>query len=259
MKRVTDGGLLLLVLVGVSAPVGVLVLRALAATWFYPVILPHIELSALGALLHEKRLWRAVGVSLVLALATGAGASLAGYVAARTLSRVAPRIRQAATVAAFLPVVAPPIALGIGLQVLALRTGLAGHFAGVLLAHLVPATGYLTLFFLGLISTADLSIEAEARTLGASPRKVLVHVTWPSFRRRLADGAVLGGLVSWAQLALTLLVGAGTVRTLPVELLSYVRAGDDRLGAAAALLLTLPPAVALGLLTLGSRRTGAVV
>jgi hypothetical protein len=44
---------------------------------------------------------------------------------------------------------------------------------------------------------------------------------------------------------------------LPVELLSYVRAGDDRIGALAALLLTVPPLLALGLLQAGATRTGA--
>jgi putative spermidine/putrescine transport system permease protein len=132
-----------------------------------------------------------------------------------------------------------------------------GTWNGVLVSHLVPATGYATLYFLGVLSAVEHSMEEEARTLGATRWQALWRVTIPVLRRRLADAFVLAALVSWGQLALTLLVGGGAVRTLPVELLSYVRAGDDRVGALAALLLTVPPLLALGLLQAGATRTGA--
>jgi len=98
--------------------------------------------------------------------------------------------------------------------------------------------------------------------VSAAPGSTRWQTTWrvtiPVLRSRLRDAFVLGALVSWGQLALTLLVGAGSIRTLPVELLSYVRAGDDRLGAAAALVLAVPPLLAMGVVGLGARRTGAV-
>jgi ABC-type spermidine/putrescine transport system permease subunit II len=71
------------------------------------------------------------------------------------------------------------------------------------------------------------------------------------------EGLVLGGLVSWGQVALTLVVGGGLVRTLPVELLSILQSGNDRVAAIAALILSFPPIIGIGLLTLGARRTGA--
>ena len=128
---------------------------------------------------------------------------------------------------------------------------------GVFLAHLVPATGYVTLYFLGVLTAYDPGVEEAARTLGATPRQVLWRVTLPLLRARLGEGALLGALVSWGQLALSLVVGAGAVRTLPIELLSSLRAGDDRAGAAASLALAVIPALGLLLTRLRWRAAGA--
>jgi len=259
VTRPADRAVLSILFVVVAAPVAVLALRALSATWFYPEILPPAgSMTTLVALASDARLWRAGAVSAVLAAATGVGAATIALAAGRVIARAPKAVRTAAGAAALLPVIAPPIALGVGLQVVALRAYVSGTFWGVLFAHLVPATGYLTLYFLGVLSAYDWSLEDEARTLGAAPHQVLARVALPVLRPRLVEAVVLGALISWAQLALTLVVGAGAVRTLPVELLALVRSGDDRLAAAAALALTVPPALAVSLLARGARRTGTV-
>ena len=49
--------------------------------------------------------------------------------------------------------------------------------------------------------------------------------------------------------------GGGAVRTLPVEVLAYVQAGQDRYAATGALLLLLPAVAILGAAALAVRRT----
>jgi len=240
------------------APVLLLLVRASASTWRYPALVPSQPVNdTVRTLLFTPTVWSALGTSLLLAILTGVLSSAFAFVAARALARATLTARRIAVAAAFLPVIAPPIALGVGVQIFALQAGLAGSVAGVLLAHLVPAAGYLTLFFLGVFSAYDFAMEDEARTLGASSRQRFVRITLRTLRPRLIDAMLLGALVSWGQLALTLLVGGGVVRTLPVELLAFVRAGDDRLAAAAAIILTVPPALAFGMLQGGVRQSGA--
>lgn len=240
------------------APLLVLVVRALGTTWRFPSLAPdEIDGAALAALVSAPRLRGALWASVTLAVASGAGAVGLGFVAARALARTTGWVRRVGAMAAFLPVVAPPIALGVGLQVAALGAGVAGRWVGVFLAHLVPATGYVTLYFLGVLTAYDAGAEEAARTLGATPRQVLWRVTLPLLRARLSEGALLGALVSWGQLALSLVVGAGAVRTLPIELLSSLRAGDDRAGAAASLALAVIPALGLLLTRLRWRAAGA--
>ncbi len=251
--------LLLLLALVTLGPVLLLVVRATGAAWRYPSLLPtDRDAASLFGALTGPTIVSAFVTSVLLAVITGCMATAFGFVAGRALVRASPSVRRLAAAAAFLPVVAPPIALGVGVQVLALRVNLGGGLTGVALAHLVPAAGYLTLYFLGVLGAYDLSVEDEARTLGATAWQCFARVTWPALLPRLREALLLGALVSWGQLALTLLVGGGAVRTLPVELLAFVRAGDDRLGAAAAIVLTIPPALALSLLQRGVRRTGAV-
>ncbi|MGE3509960.1 MAG: ABC transporter permease, partial [Vicinamibacterales bacterium] len=232
--------------------------RAISQTWRFPELLPPLaHLPAFAGVNVSPRIVEALVTSLLLATATGLASTILGFIVARSAARGSRRTRLATLALALFAVVAPPIALGVGLQVAMLSVGLSGTLAGVWLAHLVPAIGYLTLFADGVFTTFDFAIDDEARTLGASSWQVLSRLTVPILKDRLGEGIVLGGLVSWGQLAITALIGGGLVRTLPVELMAFVRAGDDRLGAAAGLVLTLPPLLAIGLLQVGRRRPGA--
>jgi putative spermidine/putrescine transport system permease protein len=250
--------LLLLAVVSI-APVLLLTLTALGKTGRYPQLwASDLDASVLAPLLGSSALWSAFRTSVLLALCTGVGATGLAFLAARMLSRATARVRRIGSAAAFLPVIAPPIALGLGVQVLAIRAHLGGSWFGVLAAHVVPASGYLTVFLAAVLTSYDATTEDAARSLGATPWTVLTRVTLPALRTPLTQSVALGALVSWGQLALTLVVGGGVVRSLPVELLAFVQSGDDRLGAAAALLLTIPPALVLGVSQSGARRTGAI-
>jgi putative spermidine/putrescine transport system permease protein len=238
----------------------VLIDRALSHSWRFPKILPDANdarpaLSAANSGPDAS----ALVTSTALALTTGLIGTALGFAIARSAARASGPIQRLTHAAAFFTVIAPPLALGVGLQVGMLGLGLGGTLVGVFLAHLVPVTGYLTLFAVGVFSSFDHSLEEEARTLGASPWQVLLRILVPLLRRRFGEALLLGSLVSWGQLAITLLVGGGLVRTLPVELLSIIQSGNDQIAAFAALVLSLPPMLAIGLLAMGARRTGATV
>ena len=253
-------GLLLVLSLVTLLPFGTLVVTSLARGWFWPHLLPPewsteawrelvagfgwrwwVGAGEAGAPAAGGRLARATLHSLVLAAGTGVLAVGVALPAARAMARLQGWRRHLAAGCAFLPVAAPPLAVGVGLQVTLLSAGVGGTLPGVLLAHLVPAAGYVSLFLLGVFLVRDDGLEEEARTLGASPLQVFLLVTLPSLRRPLVEGFVLGFLVSWAQVPLTLLVGQGVVPALPLEVLSLVLAGQDSRAAAGALLLVVPP------------------
>jgi putative spermidine/putrescine transport system permease protein len=256
------GALFVLLALWALVPLLLLLLVSLGGEWFWPAILPpRWDLEGWAALAADGargRLGRAGVNSLALAVGTGAAASLAGLPIGRALAGLRGHRRRLGAAAAFLPVAAPPIALAIGLQYTFLRLGLGGTGAGVLLAHLVPALGYTALFFLGIFAGWDGRVEEEARSLGARPRQVFLRVTLPLLRRPLIEAFVLGFLVSWAQVPLTLLVGQGLVPTLSVEVLAFVQAGQDRLAATGALLLVAPPLLLLAAAGFAIRRAAVV-
>jgi len=244
----------------VIVPFALLALWSVSREWFYPALLPPAYTGESWRLLlgGGAALVRASVTSVVLAVLTGALGSVLAFPVGRALDRLRGWRRHLGAAAVFLPVAAPPIAFGTGLQYFSLVLGVGGTAAGVLLAHLVPAVGYLSLYFLGVFSAFDARVEDEARTLGAAPLQVLRAVTLPMLRRQLAEAFALGFLISWAQFALTLLVGGGLVRTLPVELFGYVRSGQDRLAATGTLLIVVPPLLALAAARFAARRTEVV-
>lgn len=239
-------------------PLALLAVWSVSRAWFFPALWP-------DALTLES--WRdvaggatgaAAARSTLIAVLTGALGCAVALPVGRALAGLTGWRRHLGAALAFLPVAAPPIALGTGLQYGFLRAGLGASYAGVVLAHLVPASGYLALYFLGVFTVFDAGVEEEARTLGATPWQVLRRVTLPMLRRPIGEAFALGFLVSWSQVALTLLIGGGRVRTLPLELFGYLRSGQERYAATGALLLTLPPLVALAAARFAARRTGVV-
>lgn len=238
------------------APMAVLVLASLGRDWFFPVLWPpRLTLESWVSFLSGGRLGTAALTSVVLATGTGVAACVVALPVGRALARLAGWRRHLGAAAAFLPVAAPPIALATGLQVSLLTLGLGGSWTGVLLAHLVPAAGYASLYFLGVFTLFDSRIEEEARSLGATRGQVLRRVTLPLLRRPLAEAFVLGFLISWAQVPLTLLIGGGAVRTLPIEVFAYLQAGQDRFAATGALLMIVPALLSLAAMRLAARQT----
>ncbi len=247
--------LLLALLVWTALPILVLVFSSFGGGWFYPRLLPTFwTTAAWGEFVSDRRLLRSLGTSLWLAFLTGGAASILGFEIGRRVSRIEIPLRYFALAAAFVPVAAPPLALGIGLQYFVLRAGLGGTLTGVWLAHSVVAIGYTTVYFIGVFAVFDRRVEEEARSLGASPLVTLARVTFPLHRRQLAEALLLGFLVSWAQVPLTLLIGQGAVESLATSVMSYVHAGQDHLASVAGLLLALPGLILMGVVGRSIRR-----
>lgn len=243
-----------------TAPLLMLVVTSFARGWFYPAVSPSaVDVSAWADVFRDDSHRVALINSVVLAVST----AIVGTALALPLGRAAALstrgVRRAVALLAFTAVALPPVALGVGLQLSVLTLGLGGTVFGVFLAHLVPALGYLTLVFLGVFTRWDLRLEEAAATLGADGMARWTHVLLPLLRRPIAEALALGFLVSWAQVALTLLVGGGAVRTLPLDVLAMLQAGQDQRAAAGALALAIPALIVLGVSRVAAGNTPAVV
>ncbi|MBA3895210.1 MAG: ABC transporter permease subunit [Gemmatimonadales bacterium] len=241
------------------APLALLLVASVGRDWFYPAPWPpSVTLESWwDAFRGGGRMAAALGTSLVLAVSTGLAGAVVGWPIGRALADLRGWPRHLGAAAAFLPVAVPPVSLATGLHLSALTAGVAGTAGGVFLSHLVPAAGYAALYFLGVFTLFDRRVEDEARTLGAGPWTVLWRVTMPMMRRQMGEAFLLGFLVSWAQVATTLVIGGGRVRTLPLEVFAYLQAGQDRYAATGALLLVIPALLMLGTVRLAVERAEA--
>ena len=240
-RRVTLAALV----ISAVAPLMLLGLWSVGDRWFFPALIPPTFTTDSWRAMLTGQLGAAAVVSGVVALATAVLSCALAMPIGHAVARLSGWRRHMASALAFLPVAAPPIALGLGLQYTFVALDVSGTIVGVIAAHVVPATGFLAIYFSGVFTALDPRIEDEARSLGATPIQVWTRITIPIVRRHIGDALALGFLVSWAQVPLTLVIGGGIVRTLPLAVYDYLRAGETRYAATGALLLTVPPILAL--------------
>lgn len=234
----------LLALAGVVVlPVVPLLLWAGAGSWPPGELLPAAPTARGLRLVADDRVLAALGTSTLVATLVATLACAVGLPAGRALGLHAFRGRRLVQFVLLAPVLVPPIAVALGLQVTFLRVGLDATVAGVVLVHLVPTVPYAALLLGAAYANLGEAHEQQARVLGAGPWRAVRHASLPLLRPALLTTWLLAFLVSWSEYVLTLLIGGGRVTTLPLLLFSAVESSDRTAAAALGLVVVVPPVV----------------
>lgn len=248
MKRLALASLRLLLYLILIAPLLLFMAYAFSTRWFFPAPFPAEWTTAtFERALNDSKTLTSLLQGLWLAALTSLLSLALGFPAARVLGLRNFRGRQLVWLLFFLPTVIPPLAVGMGLNILFLRLGLAGTIAGVVLAHLVPALPYTIFTLSSAFARFDENYEFQALALGASPWQVFRKVTLRMMSPSLAVAALFAFLISWSQYLLTLLIGGGQVITLPVLLFSAASGGNPSTLATLSLLFIAPPVLVIAL------------
>lgn len=240
--RVTLAGLLA---VWFALPLVPLLLWSVANRWSFPAVLPtEWGLDGLATALAQGGV-SAFGRSFLLGLAVAVIATPLGAMAARALTMG--RVPAARLVSAVLlaPLALPAFVAVMGLTIVLLRAQVPAP-AAVLLLLVAAALPYTVYTMRVAYAAHDLAYEDEARTLGASAAHVLRRVHLPLVAPGLARAAFLAFLVGWSDYVVTVLVGGGTLVTLPLLVGSYAAGvGNDAVVAVLSLAAIVPPLVLL--------------
>ncbi len=231
-------------------------LWSVAGAWPPGEALP-TELTGRGLdLVADDRVVGALGTSLLVATLVATTACLVGLPAGRALGLHDFRGRRLVQFLLLAPLLVPPLAVTLGLQVSFIRFGLSGTVAGVAGAQLMLTVPYAALLLGAAYRTLGDEHERQARVLGANAWQAVLLVSLPQLRAALLTTWLLTFLVSWSEYVLTLLIGTGRVTTLPLLLFSAIESSDRTAAAALGLLVVLPP-VLLVLLAAGTMGRGA--
>lgn len=224
------------------APLG---LWLFADRWAYPAPAPEAwGFEGVRAALAQGAV-SAFTQSLGLGLAVSAVATPLGVLAARALSYHRVPFPAAVNAVLFAPLALPAFAAAFGLNVLLLRLHIPPT-AGVVLILAVYALPYTTYTMRVAYGAHDLGFEEEARSLGASRRQVLFRVHLPLLAPALARSAFLAFLVGWSDYVITLLVGGGSMITVPMLVASSASGtGNDSAVAVLSVAAILPPLILL--------------
>lgn len=218
----------------VLGPVAIIVVWAFTASWPWPSLLPE-TFSARG--IEElfgsaQRAGEVLGASVGIALATAALTTAVATLAGRALSHYRFFGREALRFAVLLPFLIPATVFAMGVQVAFIRAGLAGTVAGVVLAHSIVALPYAALIMADAMEAAGSRLEEQARVCGAGGARAWLTVILPMLSPSLLSAASMSYILSFSQYFLTLLVGAGKVKTLALVMFPYLASGDRTIASA---------------------------
>ncbi len=224
-----------------------IILWSISTGWRYPSVFPdgyslrgfRVAFDPSGDML------RGVITSTLIAVVVGVIATLVGSAAGRAIALYSFRFKKAFQFLVLAPLIVPGLAVTMGIQVLFIKFGLADTIKGVVLAHLIPTVPYAVMIMSGTFANFDKSYEEQGQVLGASRIRVLRRITLPLVVPGLAVSFLFAFVISWSEYILTLLVGGGAVKTLPIVLFAYLRGSDLPLVGAASIVFMIPPLVLL--------------
>ncbi|NUP58109.1 MAG: ABC transporter permease subunit [Pseudarthrobacter sp.] len=225
-----------------------------ADRWSYPAPLPqHWGLDNVESALARGAATAFAG-SLGLGLMVSAVATPLGVLAARSLAFHPSRWSAAVSALLFAPLALPAFVAVFGLNVLLVRLQVPSS-AGVVLVLTAYALPYTTYVMRLAYAAHDIGFEEEACTLGATRGQVLFRVQLPLIAPALARAAFLAFMVGWTDYLVTLLVGGGSLVTVPLLVASAASGtGNDGIVAVLSVMALVPPLALLLLMGMTGRR-----
>jgi putative spermidine/putrescine transport system permease protein len=175
--------------------------------------------------------------SLLVAVVACSISLAAGAAAALFLDRT-PFWGRGVVLATFLsPLVVPPVVIGFSLLLFLAQIGVTWGLGRLVVGHVIITLPYAIRTALASLAGIDRRLEEAALNLGATETRVLWTVTLPLIRTGLISGAIFAFAVSLDDVAVSSFLTDPTTYTLPVALVSSMRATFDLTIAAASVLL----------------------
>ncbi|WP_442342024.1 ABC transporter permease [Ectorhizobium quercum] len=248
------------VIVFLIAPLLAILPLAFTSSAFLNYPIPSWSTRWFAELVNADAWRRSIVNSLIIGLGTTLLATVLGMLASLGLRNRTSMLLSAAKTVFLLPMVVPAVVLGVGMQVLFVRVGIASSYVGVIIAHTVVAIPFVVVSISGALAGIDRRVELAAESLGAPPLTVFREVTLPLAMPGVLSGAVLAFATSLDEVVLTLFVAGPNQRTLARQMFSTIRENISPAIAAAAFVFivgTVTIALLMALLKRRSRHAAA--
>ena len=151
------------------------------------------------------------------------------------------------------PLLVPPVVTGFALLLFLSHLGLIDGFARLFCGHIIITAPYTIRATLAGLAGIDRSLTEAALSLGANERRAFWDVTFPLARTSIVSGAIFAFAVSMDDVAVSIMLTDANTYTLPVALISSMRANFDLSIAAASVMLML---LTLGLILILEKFVG---
>ena len=244
-KRLSDRfaatGVNLLIAVGLIFLIAPLLVTALLAfdarDYLGPLPPPALSLHWFAKLFSQDYVAKGLATSLEIALLTTILNVVIGTAAAVGLERGAFAGKQVLLSAFLSPLIVPAVVTGFALLLFLSKIGIVDGFTRLLAGHVIITLPYTLRTTLASLVGRDRRLTEAALILGATERQAFWSVTLPLIRTGIVTGAVFAFAISMDDVAVSLFLTDPTTYTLPVALVSNMRASFDLTIAAAAVIL----------------------
>ena len=213
------GALLVLFLV---SPLALLVLFSFTDGGMAAFPIRGLTLRWWGQMFADPAFRAALANSLVIGVAAAAASAVVGTLAALGLARLPARRARLLMTGLALPLMLPPLVLGVALLSFYVALGLPLGRVTVVLSHLLFTLPFVVLVVYARLEAFDLRVVESARDLGASPLTAFWTVTFPIIRPSVIGAALLSLALSIDDFIITFFT-IGTGNTLPTFVWGMIR------------------------------------
>ncbi|MBY5392684.1 ABC transporter permease [Rhizobium leguminosarum] len=208
-----------------------------ARTYLGPMPPPALSLHWFERLVSQADILASLRTSLILAVLTTVLSVTIGTAAAVGLARGNFPGKAALTSAFLSPLIVPPVVIGFGLLLFLSKAGITNGMARLLLGHVIVTLPYCIRTSLASLLGSDQRLTEAAMALGATERQAFWTITLPLMRTGVVTGAIFAFAISMDDVSISLFLSDPSATTLPVTLVSNMRAAFDLTIAAAAVVL----------------------
>lgn len=173
-------------------------------------------------------------------------ATVLGTVAALGLSRPEMPFRAAIMAILISPMIVPLIITATGLFFFYSRTGLAGSYLGIILAHATLGIPFVIITVTATLAGFDQSLIRAGASLGGAPVTVFFRITLPLILPGVISGALFAFVTSFDEVVVVLFVAAHDQFTIPRQMWNGIR---EQISPAILAVATLLVVISIALLT----------
>jgi len=243
-----------LVILFLLIPIAVTAVMAFdARPYLGPLPPPALSLRWFARFFSDDYFLNGLLTSVELACLSVAVSLGAGVATAFALDRARFAGKEAAVTLFLSPLIVPPVVTGFALLLFLAELGLLNGFARLLCGHIIITIPYTIRATLAGLAGIDRSLTEAALTLGATERHAFWDVTFPLARTGIVSGAIFAFAVSMDDVSVSIMLTDAHTYTLPIALVSSMRANFDLSIAAASVMLML---LTLALIVILERSVG---
>ncbi|WP_138471428.1 ABC transporter permease [Poseidonocella sp. HB161398] len=189
---------------------------------------------------------RAAKNSVIIGFFSTILATALGTLAALGLSRPEMPFRRTVMAVLISPMIVPIIITATGLFFFYSKTGLAGSYVGIIMAHATLGIPFVIITVTATLVGFDQSLNRAAANLGANPATSFFKITMPLILPGVVSGALFAFVTSFDEVVVVLFVAAHDQQTIPRQMWAGIR---EQISPAILAVATILVVVSIGLLT----------